>query len=422
MDCSESENLESSIRRVAQEILRELSGNIEITGTTCIQGRIPVVPENPRATDPEEYKQNQRDLLEELDICPGSEFSFNRAIRGFNVSEYDEEQVLDIWYRPPDVGESEDEYQGGFPIVLFLHGGSIGGSAIGRSGYLPTLLAAGLKDSCVVAPDHRGSHSHLEKTHYRMIDRVVDGLISLGYAIDRLGDRWNGEVVIMGDSIGGHVASHMLGMFTKKEHRIATNGQVRGILVEPAAYTGLADYSPWVNFVVGDKGLNHLLGLNEDLGIAEEGEITKVMCDGDYYFVELYKIDKDSGEKIYRVSPYKEELEARVDYDLVLVDIQKDLGRAGISFSEQIRRYPPSVEEDSRSLIGLRSFATEGGSVLCIQMENDGVIPGGVAKLIRDVVKLCDKGTIMIMGGGGHGSTHPEEVKSIVKFVFGKDL
>lgn len=129
------------------------------------------------------------------------------------------------------------------PIVIYSHGGAIRLETNLKSSFLPTIKAKSElnnKPLILTALDHRGSSSHEEKVKYTLDDRVADLEVLLQATFDhvlpkfqKLGIHWNGEVHVIGNSMGGHVASVCAG-------EILPN---KLILPQPAAYSPDAHYA-----------------------------------------------------------------------------------------------------------------------------------------------------------------------------------
>ena len=123
-----------------------------------------------------------------------------------------ESQHLDVYnFMPSGVGKP-----GSAPLVIYSHGGSIRPGFNATSPFLAAIEAysqkAG-KGMIIAAVDHRGSKSQEEKANYCLEDRVADLEVALPVIIREIipeyavrGVSWNGEIILMGNSMGGHVA------------------------------------------------------------------------------------------------------------------------------------------------------------------------------------------------------------------------
>ncbi len=99
------------------------------------------------------------------------------------------------------------------PLVMYIHGGSVKpGHGIGN--YPGLIYAAGhglVEDNFVFCGfDHRGSHSVEQNSGYSLQTRYEDvrRVIEWFSTNDHMIDKWNGKVMLIGVSMGGHVASH----------------------------------------------------------------------------------------------------------------------------------------------------------------------------------------------------------------------
>ncbi|QQG41165.1 MAG: hypothetical protein HYV90_03225 [Candidatus Woesebacteria bacterium] len=230
---------------------RELSiRSIRLNESTVDSGfvEIPVLPQRPAVKPGEEdaFLLNTKKTLRDLNISETETVSTEVITIGFQENIPDEvrgpdrsgEQSLKIYSFLSPEKVSKEGLKDGVPLVIFSHGGKIHSEVIASSGYLPMLYEDN-PDMILIAMDHRGSQSHKAKEDYGLDDRVADILIALKYTQDNLvkeyadkGIKWNGNIIIIGDSMGGEVA-------TVVAEKVGADGLV---LTEPAAYSVFAHH------------------------------------------------------------------------------------------------------------------------------------------------------------------------------------
>ena len=130
------------------------------------------------------------------------------------------------------------------PLILFSHGGSIRPETTLKSAFLPLITATAEEKRTPVilaACDHRGSESDQAKTGYNLEDRKTDLEILLSYMLnsgfksfESKGLKWNGDIVLIGNSMGGHVVAMTSETLMPKSI----------ILAQPAAYSKQAHFAP----------------------------------------------------------------------------------------------------------------------------------------------------------------------------------
>jgi pimeloyl-ACP methyl ester carboxylesterase len=381
------ERTDPQILQHIDEVLKSYGiSDIEENEESVVDVSLPVVPNTPRVRNPEKFIEEHKRLLDDLGIEHDTKVHSQKRVIKF-LENGNEQELLFFTYEPDTDFDTSPK-----PIVLFSHGGGIGGSSNERSAYLRVLSPAGLNKSFLGAPDHRGSASHLEKTKYSLVERNVDLLVSLRYLLNKYKEKWNGQVYLFGDSMGGHVSSVVAGLL---EQNPKLKGDISLILTEPATYVKDADSTLWTNFVKGDKNLENILNTEniEDLDGIGVGDIL-IYNHGDEepFYIKLHKIEE--GEKVYKVSPILSALED------------------GSSFSEVIRAKRPSEISDSYAL----EFLEKIERVLLIQMLQDEVVTGDIRELFNQIVENKPEGKIVNIPAS-HQATHVDEVRAIVDFV-----
>lgn len=130
------------------------------------------------------------------------------------------------------------------PVVIYSHGGAIRPETSLKSPFLATIKARTElygQPLILTSVDHRGSSSHEEKTNYCLEDRVADmevlALATIKNVVPQMKEKgidWNGEVIVIGNSMGGHVSA----VLSNEIH------PDKVILPQPAAYSKRAHFSP----------------------------------------------------------------------------------------------------------------------------------------------------------------------------------
>jgi acetyl esterase/lipase len=358
---------------------------IEEDVTDPLQLSLPVVPKSPRVRNPEEFIQEHKRLLDDLGIEHDTQvFTEKRKIQFF---EKGKEQELNLFTYEPNLEEDKSLK----PIILFSHGGGIGGSSNEKSAYLRVLYEVGLNNSFLVAPDHRGSSSHLEKTRYSLADRNTDMLLALRYSLSKYEDHWNGQIYLFGDSMGGHVSSVVAGILASNQE---FKDSISLILTEPATYIKEADTALWTNFVKGSSNLKNILNTKEIEGLEEIeiGQILQYNEEGENYYIKLHKIE--DGERVFKISPIISALED------------------GSSFSEVIRKGKPSKKTDTYALEAIKEI----DRILLIQMVKDEIVTGDIRLLFEKALEDKPESK-MVNIPAGHQTTHVKEVKAIIDFI-----
>lgn len=140
--------------------------------------------------------------------------------------------VLKLYrFQPPERMASDE------PVILYSHGGTIRADPTLRSVYFPALallLARRGMNGHFVAVDHRGAHSHADKTRFCLEDRVHDLVLAYGGFASGLFESSSatstGPLFMIGNSMGGHVVAVTTELLT-----------ARGIaLVSPGAFSEAA--------------------------------------------------------------------------------------------------------------------------------------------------------------------------------------
>lgn len=131
------------------------------------------------------------------------------------------------------------------PIVIFSHGGAIRNNTSLKSPFLPIIKQYSEKlgkHLILITFDHRGSNSHKAKQKYSLEDRVADIEIAVYMTLTTLLDEykkdrilWNGDIIFIGNSMGGHVATIAASEFHPNSL----------ILPQPAAYAEEAQKLPF---------------------------------------------------------------------------------------------------------------------------------------------------------------------------------
>jgi hypothetical protein len=187
----------------------------------------------------EEARQNILEVMNECGINPEKKVKIVQQELSFNDEVHSEKQTTNMYTFLPSREYQKQET----PIVIYSHGGAIRPETTLKSSFLPTIKEKSelnRKPLILTAIDHRGSSSDEEKVNYTLDDRVADLEVLLQATVEnvlpelkKFGIDWNGEVHIIGNSMGGHVASVCAG-------EILAN---RLILPQPAAYSPDAHYA-----------------------------------------------------------------------------------------------------------------------------------------------------------------------------------
>lgn len=210
------------LNRVENDLAERGISNIEV-GTASTAERPVLLMMNEQAKNVETRRQDVGQVLETLGLERGAsvkvqtrridfkeDVSLGPLAKEFPSRALD--QHLEI-YNFMSVGS---EIPGSVPLVLYSHGGSIREDFNATSPFLAAIEAysqnAG-KGMIITAVDHRGSATQEEKANYSLEDRVADLEVALPTVIREIipeyavrGVTWNGEIIIMGNSMGGHVA------------------------------------------------------------------------------------------------------------------------------------------------------------------------------------------------------------------------
>lgn len=184
-------------------------------------------------------RQNILEVMDESGIDPESEVTIQRGTLRFSEKsserfrERKEQQEANIYTYLPNRDFSGSKG----PIVLFSHGGAIRPETSLKSSFLSTIKERSeLQGNPMILTsiDHRGSSSDEEKKKYCLDDRITDMEALLSATVENvvpkfkeLGIDWDGKVVVIGNSMGGHVVSVMSSEIYPDEI----------ILPQPAAYS-----------------------------------------------------------------------------------------------------------------------------------------------------------------------------------------
>lgn len=195
-------------------------------------------------------RQNTAEVMDEIGIEKdiSVEIVRNRVFFNENTSgvlrevfpKRNTEQSIDMYtYMPKESLEGKSA-----PVVIYSHGGAIRPETSLKSPFLATVKARSElygQPLILTSVDHRGSSSHEEKTNYCLEDRVADmevlALATIKNVVPEMKNRgidWNGEVIVIGNSMGGHVSAVL-------SNEIQPD---KVILPQPAAYSGEAHFSP----------------------------------------------------------------------------------------------------------------------------------------------------------------------------------
>ena len=207
---------------------------LDMSQTDSARGNILTVMEQLRIDPETEITVRQRKLFFQEDVSKGP------LSEMVNFANREKEQKMNIYTFDPKKGLT-----GSAPIVIFSHGGSIRPETTLKSSFLSLIKANSEqqgKPVILVAMDHRGSESHEAKINFSLEDRSTDIEVVLMYTIQNLleeyknkGISWNGEVHLIGNSMGGHVVA-----CTAKELK-----PDRIILPQPAAYSEESQLLPF---------------------------------------------------------------------------------------------------------------------------------------------------------------------------------
>lgn len=360
---------------------------------------LPVITERLKHTSDDGIMMDHQRLLEALGISTSTEIKFLKRTIAFRTDE-PVEQHLRVFSHKGENGERLNT-----PIVVFLHGGTIGEDVIGSSAYVPVLVAAGM-EGFIVAPTHRGTENHISKTDRCLHDRSVDALVSLLYAIHELGEEWNGKLFIIGDSMGGHVASVVAGMFASRNPEFAK--QCGLMLAEPAAYAVGVDFLHYVHFVKDEVELTKIVGEVPSLGVDQKGELSTAYGN---VIVQRINEEKEGYGNRYGISYHRS-------------DVRLDKGTSARSFREHIRSHKATSEGYfSSAFRGLYMLLNNGGTVRLSQPDDERIVPPDVAEIYRLILNSFPSSTKSVMVQGTHGCTDKRTVLLFRDFVneSGKD-
>lgn len=199
----------------------------------------------------ESAKENIREVMNECHIDPESQVTIQIGTLRFS-EDVSKGKVSDVFPGRPESQEADvytylpnRDFSGSkAPVVIFSHGGSIRTENSLKSSFLSTIKEYSEsqgKPLILTSIDHRGSSSHEEKMQFCLDDRVTDLEALLSVTLDHvvpkfkeLGIDWNGRVILIGNSMGGHVVSVLSSEIFPDEI----------ILLQPAAYSPEAHFAP----------------------------------------------------------------------------------------------------------------------------------------------------------------------------------
>lgn len=315
---------------------------------------IPVIPKRPAVIpgQEDEFVASTKRTLSELGIPLDTRSSAEVRTIDFlqNVPKEKERGVepysdegLRFYIFEKSINENGEKspQKGEAPLVIFSHGGKIHPDVIQSSGYLPVIFDS-FPNMILCAVDHRGSQSHEAKVDYGLDDRVTDLLVAMRYAIDEVipeyeskGIKWNGKVVLFGDSIGGHVVSVTAG-------KIPVDGV---ILTEPASYSVYAEHVRWGKrykdepVFGGPEGVIRRYAIDDSFAFESIERYAKNNPDGKVLIIEMEQdtlvVDKVGERKTLVPTRYRERIEAISPEQVELIKVP---GKHGATPSEEIRK------------------------------------------------------------------------------------
>jgi hypothetical protein len=229
-----------------QEVLDRTKKLLKDRGISNIEVSAPETLQRPvlGMAQTEDARENICMVMEELNLDTESLVTIEKRVVNFsesvtegplaeNFPDRPEFQKLMLYSFPP----SKEHEGSSAPIVLFSHGGAIRPETSLKSPFLAIIKvqAESAGNPLILATmDHRGSDSDDNKGKYSLEDRVADVEVATQAIIDgvlpdykKQGINWNGEVILIGNSMGGHVATIAAGELQPN----------RLILPQPAAYS-----------------------------------------------------------------------------------------------------------------------------------------------------------------------------------------
>jgi len=229
-----------------QEVLDRIKTLLKDRGISNIETSPPETFQRPilGMAQTEGARENISVVMKELGLDTESLVTIEKRVVNFSESVADgplagrfpdrtESQELVLYSFPP----SKEHEGSSAPIVIFSHGGAIRPETSLKSPFLATIRAQAESAGnpfILATMDHRGSESDENKVNYSLEDRVADVEVATQAIIDgvlpdykKLGINWNGEVILIGNSMGGHVAAVAAGELQPD----------RLILPQPAAYS-----------------------------------------------------------------------------------------------------------------------------------------------------------------------------------------
>ena len=205
-------------------------------------------------TQQENIRDNYSQVMEELSLNTDAVVTIEKRIVRFNESvqkgpladkfpKRSNSQELTLYSFP-----LLDKYQGiAAPVVIFSHGGAVRPDTSLKSSFLTIIKEQFEKTEgplILAAMDHRGSDSNENMYKYSLEDRTADIEVVVWAVMNdilpefkKMGVNWNGELVLIGNSMGGHVA-----VIAAKELK-----PERLVLPQPAAYSEKAQILPFGN-------------------------------------------------------------------------------------------------------------------------------------------------------------------------------
>lgn len=239
------------INRVETNLTERGISNVEV-GTASTVERPVLLMMNEQAKNVDSRRQDVGEVLETLGLeknvsvkVQTRRVDFKEDVeRGPLAKEFagrPVDQHLEIYNFMPSGAETP----GSVPLVLYSHGGSIREDFNATSPFLASIEAYSQsvgKGMIITAVDHRGSDSQENKGSYSLEDCVADLEVALPVIIREIlpeyavrGVSWNGEVILMGNSMGGQVVA-------LASETIRPTGL---ILDTPAAYSPEAQVLPF---------------------------------------------------------------------------------------------------------------------------------------------------------------------------------
>lgn len=216
---------ESTLRR-REEVLGGVNRLLEERGIMNIEVgeskllKIPILS----MAQTEDVRSNNEKVMGNLNIDVDAEVRIEQRKISFNENvehgplanqfpDRGEKQELELYTFLPRKEYVEAEA----PIVIYSHGGAIRKGANLKSPFL-SIIRENAENTghplILGAVDHRGSGSHEEKVMFSLEDRVADLEVTLKAMLDKVlpeykqrGVSWNGQVILIGNSMGGHVAT-----------------------------------------------------------------------------------------------------------------------------------------------------------------------------------------------------------------------